>query len=292
MKKENLAVVYMPYIYDDNGMKSKVLGGNTGVPLANIKVGDTVTVKYPKGKIEDTQKYWQGKDNYEYEDHTFRVGAIVNYPYADDNMYTGDDGIDVIVSDQYLNGIMGNSNYDVVYANMDNNANHNMINEKLGEIGSKVPGTITTDMTEDKAMNEQNLKQKKLLDFGVVAVMFAISVFNIINNVSYNLTSRTSEFGMLRAIGISDKDFRKMITYEGLFYGVISSVIVVITSLLMQIRMYKTFGFEAYGMEFEINYMIYILIVLANIVVGLLATYLPARKIKESSIVEAINIIE
>ena len=63
MKKENLAVVYMPYIYDDNGMKSKVLGGNTGTPLANIKVGDTVTVKYPKGKIEDTQKYWQGKDN-------------------------------------------------------------------------------------------------------------------------------------------------------------------------------------------------------------------------------------
>ena len=75
-------------------------------------------------------------------------------------MYTGDDGIDVIVSNQYLNRIMGNSNYDVVYANMDNNANHSMINEKLGEIGSKVPGTITTDMTEDKAMNERSLKQK------------------------------------------------------------------------------------------------------------------------------------
>ena len=60
----------------------------------------------------------------------------------------------------------------------------------------------------------------------------------------------------------------------------------------MQIRMYQTFGFETYGMEFEVNYMIYILIVLVNIAVGLLATYLPARKIKESSIVEAINIIE
>ncbi|MEG2867527.1 MAG: FtsX-like permease family protein, partial [Terrisporobacter sp.] len=127
---------------------------------------------------------------------------------------------------------------------------------------------------------------------GVVAVMFAISVFNIINNVSYNLTSRTSEFGMLRAIGITDKDLRKMVTYEGLFYGVLSSLIVVVISLLMQIRMYKTFGFEAYGMDFEINYMLYILIVLANIIVGLSATYLPARKIKESNIVEAINIIE
>lgn len=292
MKKENLAVVYMPYIYDDNGTKGKVLGGNTGSPLANIKVGDTVTVKYPKGKIEDTQKYWQGKDNCQYEDYTFRVGAIVNYPYADDNLYSGDDGIDIIVSNQYLNKIIGNNNYDVIYANMENVANHNIINKKLGEIGSKVPGTVTTDMTEDKKMDEQILKQKKLLDFGVVAVMFAISVFNIINNVSYNLTSRTSEFGMLRAIGISEKDFRKMITYEGLFYGVISSAIVVVTSLLMQIRMYKTFGFEAYGMDFVINYKLYVVVVLANIIVGLLATYLPARKIKESSIVEAINIIE
>lgn len=292
MKKENLVVVYMPYIYDDNGMKSKALGTNAGSPLANINVGDTVTIKYPKGKIKDVQAYWQGKDNYEYENYTFRVGAIVNYPYADDNMYTADDGIDVIASDKYLDELLGNNNYDVVYANMNENANHKAINEKLGEIGSTVPGTITTDMTEDKAINEQNLKQKKLLDFGVVVVMFAISVFNIINNVSYNLTSRTSEFGMLRAIGITDRDLRKMITYEGLFYGTISSVIVVVVSLLIQIRMYKTFGFETYGMDFEINYMLYILIVLSNIIVGLLATYLPARKIKESSIVEAINIIE
>ena len=44
MKKENLVVVYMPYIYDDNGMKSKVLGANAGSPLANINVGDTVTI--------------------------------------------------------------------------------------------------------------------------------------------------------------------------------------------------------------------------------------------------------
>ncbi|MEG1409739.1 MAG: ABC transporter permease [Terrisporobacter sp.] len=292
MKEENLAVVYMPYIYDDNGRKDQLLGRTTDFPLANIKVGDTVTVKYPKGKIEDGQVYWQGKDNYEYEDYTFKVGAIVNYPFADDNMYTGDSGIDVIASDKYLDELLGNSNYDVVYADMNKNANHKAINEKLGEIGSTVPGTITTDMTEDKAMNEQNLKQSKLLNFGVVAVMFAISVFNIINNVSYNLTSRTSEFGMLRAIGITDKDLRKMVTYEGLFYGVLSSLIVVVISLLMQIRMYKTFGFEAYGMDFEINYMLYILIVLANIIVGLSATYLPARKIKESNIVEAINIIE
>ena len=61
-----------------------------------------------------------------------------------------------------------------------------------------------------------------------------------------------------------------MITYEGLFYGIISSVIVVVGGILLQIRMYKTYGFEKYGMEFAINYKLYILVILANIIVGLL----------------------
>lgn len=291
MKTENLAVIYMPHIVDTfYGSKDKVVGG--GKPLADIKVGDTVTIKYPKDKIIDGESYWKAKDNLDYEEYEFKVGAIVNYPFADDSTYSGDDGIDVITSSDYLEKLFGENNYDVVYANMKKGADHKAINKKLGKIGSKVPGTITTDMVEDKEDNEKNLQKTKLYTYGMVAILFMISVFNIINNVSYNLTSRISEFGMLRAIGISDKDFKKMITYEGLFYGIISSVIVVVGGILLQIRMYKPYGFEKYGMEFAINYKLYILIILANIIVGLLATYLPARKIKESSIVEAINIIE
>ena len=291
MKKENLAVIYMPYIVDTfYGTKNVVVGG--GKPLANIKVGDTVTIKYPKGKIDNVESYWKGKDNLEYEEHEFKVGAIVNYPFADDSMYSGDDGIDVITSSNYLEKLFGENNYDVVYANAKKGEDHNAINKKLGEIGSKVPGTITTDMVQDKAADDRSLKQDKLYSYGIVAILFAISIFNIINNVSYNLTSRTSEFGMLRAIGISEKDFKKMITYEGLFYGIISSVIVVVGGIILQTRMYETYGFVDYGMDFVINYKLYILIVIVNIIVGLLSTYLPARKIKESSIVEAINIIE
>lgn len=291
MKKENLAVIYMPYIVDTfYGTKNVVVGG--GKPLANIKVGDTVTIKYPKGKIDNVESYWKAKDNLEYEEHEFKVGAIVNYPFADDSMYSGDDGIDVITSSNYLEKLFGENNYDVVYANAKKGEDHDAINKKLGEIGSKVPGTITTDMVQDKATNDKSLKQDKLYSYGIVAILFAISIFNIINNVSYNLTSRTSEFGMLRAIGISEKDFKKMITYEGLFYGIISSVIVVVGGIILQTRMYETYGFVDYGMDFVINYKLYILIVIVNIIVGLLSTYLPARKIKESSIVEAINIIE
>lgn len=128
--------------------------------------------------------------------------------------------------------------------------------------------------------------------YGIVAVMFIISVFNIINNISYNLTSRTSEFGMLRAIGISERGFKNMILYEGILYGILSSVITIVVGLIIQFRMYYTYNFVSYGLGFSIDYKIYILVVLANIIVGILATYIPLRKINKISIVEAINITE
>ncbi len=291
MKKENLAVIYIPYIEETfYGMRDTVVGG--GKPLANIKVGDTVKVKYPKNKIEDIEAYWKAKDNYEYEEYEFKVGAIVNYPFADDQMYSSESGIDVITSNKYLEKIMGENNYDVVYANIKKGADRKSINSELGKIGSKVPGTITTDMVKDKETNDKMIEKEKIYNYGIIAVLFVISAFNIINNVSYNLTSRTSEFGMLRAVGICDKEFKNMIVYEGLLYGIISSAIVVICGVLLQIRMYETYGFAGYGMEFKINYKVYLGVVAINIIIGLLATYFPARKIKESNIVEAINIIE
>ncbi|MDO7206095.1 hypothetical protein Q5M85_20400 [Paraclostridium bifermentans] len=56
-----------------------------------------------------------GKDNYEYDEYEFKVGAIVDYPYADDNMYSGEDGVDVIISDNQFKNITNLDNYDLVY---------------------------------------------------------------------------------------------------------------------------------------------------------------------------------
>ncbi|MCU9809171.1 hypothetical protein LEQ06_13970 [Paraclostridium sp. AKS46] len=83
-----------------------------------------------------------------------------------------------------------------------------------------------------------------------------------------------------------------MIIYEGLLYGLLSSITVIVIGILMQIRIYNTWGFEYVGLEFEIAYMDYILVSVANILIGLFATYIPSRKIKESNIVESINIVE
>lgn len=295
MKNNNEVVLYIPHTFSEGSYSTTIIDG--GKPAVDIKVGDTVKVKYPKGKMktrDDESNYWFMKDgdNYDYEYCEFKVGAIVDYPFADNCLYSWQSGIDIITSNEYMEKITGINTYDLVYANIKDGANYEDINKKLGKIGSKTAGTTTKCMIKEKEIDKQSDKKENVYRYGIIAIIFTISMFNIINNVSYNITSRTSEFGMLRAVGISNEDFRKMIIYEGLLYGVLSSIAVIVIGILMQIRIYNTWGFEYVGLEFEIAYMDYILISIANILIGLFATYIPARKIKESNIVESINIVE
>ncbi|CEO05775.1 ABC transporter permease [[Clostridium] sordellii] len=292
MKNSNTIALYIPHTYNVyENRKDTIIGG--GKPVADIKVGDTVKIKIPKGKI-DEELYWsmKGGDDYDYDYHEFKVGAIVDYSYADDCMYSYDRGIDVITSSDYLQKITGVDTYNLVYADVKEGADHIAINKELGKIGSKTPGVTTVDLIQEKEATEKMNQKTDMYRYGMILIIFIISAFNIVNNVSYNITSRTSEFGMLRAIGITKEDFEKMILWEGILYGVLSSVIVLIVGVLLQIRIYDKFGYENYGIKFAIAYKEYILIAITNIGIGLLATYFPARKIKESNIVESINIIE
>ncbi|UDN58091.1 ABC transporter permease [Clostridioides sp. ES-S-0010-02] len=290
MKKENLAILYVPQISKTNKFNHNYIPG-TGTPVVNTKVGDTIKIKYPKGEI-DTELYEGQKDNYEYLEYEFKVGAIVSYPFVDNNMYSGDFGVDVITSSEYLKKLTGVDKYNAVYVDINENANIKKIDTLLGKIGSESPGTTVVNMSVEKENSDKMTARALIYAYGIVAVMFIISVLNIINNISYNLTSRTSEFGMLRAIGISERGFKNMILYEGILYGALSSVITIVVSLIIQFRMYYTCNFVSYGLGFSIDYKIYILVVLANIIVGILATYIPLRKINKISIVEAINITE
>lgn len=292
MKNTNTAILCIPHTYDEyKGHRNIVVGG--GTPVADIKVGDIVKVKKPKGKINnENYNYMKDNDDYDYEYYEFKVGGIVNYSYADDGTYSYNSGIDVITSSDYLKKITGVNTYNKVFVDMKKGANHEKINNELGKIGSKTPGTITTDIVEEKVQKEKMDNQSLMIDYGIVLILFIISAFSIFNSMSYNITSRTSEFGMLRAVGITSEDFKNMIIYEGILYGVISSIVVFILGILIQIRMYDTYGFKGYGMEFTISYGYYILITITNLLIGLFATYIPSRKIKENNIVESINIVE
>ncbi|WP_155488586.1 hypothetical protein [Paraclostridium sordellii] len=55
---------------------------------------------------------------------------------------------------------------------------------------------------------------------------------------------------------------------------------------------YNSFEVSKYGIDFSIRYVDYILIIGLNTLVGILTTYLPAKRLEKISVVEMININE
>ena len=156
----------------------------------------------------------------------------------------------------------------------------------------KVNGAMARNIIEEKANRDAMYEKSRIYNSAIVLVLFVIAIVNIVNNISQSILDRTNEFGMLRAVGLNNKDFKKMIIFEGLIYTLISSLIIIVVSLVLNKMTYNSFEVSKYGIDFSIRYVDYILIIGLNTLVGILTTYLPAKRLEKISVVEMININE
>ncbi len=286
MKKENLAVVYVPKANKDN------VGSIGGKNVVDIKVGDNVKIKFRENKVFNEKCYTMEDTDSEYIYKEFKVGAIVNYDYMSEIYHTGQDCVDVIVSQDTFKKNTGINEFNAANVNMDKGADHKVLEQKISNVTLKVKGAMLRDIVAEKENSNAMHEKSRIYNMGITFILFIITLVNVVNNISHSIMSRSSEFGMLRAVGLNNKDFNKMIIFEGILYGIVSSVVVVIVSLIMQVITYNNFESADFGIKFAIRYIDYIIVIFVNLIIGVLATYIPAKKLNNSSIVESINIID
>ena len=55
--------------------------------------------------------------------------------------------------------------------------------------------------------------------YGFISVVALIGITNIFNTITTNMELRAPEFAMLKSVGMTNREFRRMIWLEGAFYG-------------------------------------------------------------------------
>jgi ABC-type antimicrobial peptide transport system permease subunit len=175
---------------------------------------------------------------------------------------------------------------------VDRTADQDKLEKKISDITSKDRGVILRNITKEKENIQSMRKKTQINNMGIISILFIITISNIINNIGYNILSRTNEFGMLRAIGLNDEDFKKMIIFEGLLYGIISSIIVLVSSLIIQMIIYDKSNISSIGIDFKIRYIDYITVITLNLILGAVTTYFQSKKFRGSSIIECMNKVE
>ena len=119
-----------------------------------------------------------------------------------------------------------------------------------------------------------------------------IGVLNLINMILTGVIARQKEFASMRSIGMTKKQLRKMIVYEGMYYAVLAGVVGIAASGVLSLTLVRVLAETMWFMKYDFTVLPAIL---TSIICLLLAVYISAMTDKvwnKGSIVEQLREIE
>jgi putative ABC transport system permease protein len=142
--------------------------------------------------------------------------------------------------------------------------------------------------TQDQFVSDQlaSLNPIIYLLYALLAISVIISIFGIVNSLVLSIFERTREIGMLRAIGLSRRQTRRMVRYESVITSVIGGILGTVVGIFFGFVMSK--GLENQGIEFSVPYGQLIVFLVVSALVGVFAAILPARRASRVKVLEAL----
>ena len=111
------------------------------------------------------------------------------------------------------------------------------------------------------------------------------------NSMQYLVAARKHEFGILRAMGITDSGFRIMLLKEGLRYGVYSSIVMVALYLAVQKVLYyfMTHVFLYLHPKSGIQIVPVLIMILVNLAICAAAVVISGQSVLKEQVVDVIR---
>jgi putative ABC transport system permease protein len=134
---------------------------------------------------------------------------------------------------------------------------------------------------------EGPLKKILMLLYVLLALSVIISLFGIVNTLVLTVFERTRELGMLRAVGMTRRQVRRMIRHESIVTSLIGGTIGIALGLVIAAMV--TTRFSAEGFAFVVPIGSLVVFVVSAIVVGLIAAIFPARRASRLNVLEALQ---
>ena len=124
--------------------------------------------------------------------------------------------------------------------------------------------------------------------YGFIIVITLIGVTNIFNTITTNMELRKQEFAMLRSVGMTNKEFKRMIRLETLFMGLKALIFGIPIGIGLSYLIYYFLERES-GLPYELPIKaIIIAVISAFLLISLIMTY-SISKINKHNIIETIR---
>jgi putative ABC transport system permease protein len=138
------------------------------------------------------------------------------------------------------------------------------------------------DFPNAKAQTRQEFKDNQIsflnnilnILYVLLALSVVVSLFGIVNTLVLTVFERTRELGMLRAIGMTRRQVRRMIRYESVITALIGAVLGIILGIVLAGLLVWRVDF----IDFAVPVGQLIVFAIAAVIVGIIAAIFPARR--------------
>ena len=121
----------------------------------------------------------------------------------------------------------------------------------------------------------------------LLALSVIVSLFGLVNTLVLTVFERTRELGMLRAVGMTRQQVRRMIRHESIVTALIGAALGIVAGIFLAALVTQALSNE--GFAFAVPVASLVVFVVAAILVGVVAAILPARRASRLNILEALQ---
>ena len=170
---------------------------------------------------------------------------------------------------------------------IDDSANAAAVQQSIKDALEPFPTLKVESKAEYKQTTEDQLNQIVYLLYALLAMSIVISLFGIANSLFLSIHERTGELGVLRAIGATAAQLRRVIRYESVITSVIGGLLgtaIGIVFAWLLVRSLSEFGF---GLSIPVGQLV--VFMLLAVLVGVVGAIAPARRAARIDVLEAIR---
>jgi putative ABC transport system permease protein len=231
---------------------------------SNVQVGDTVTLKTPEG------------------DRDYHVAAI-GTDYLNAKLVTG------FISQANLAADFHVTSDVLLMANKTSDASAAAVRAALEGIVERYPAFTLFESTEWRASMTGTLKDVIGAMYFLMIALSIPSLIALINTLAINVIERTREIGMIRAVGGTRRQVRRIILAESLLLAGLGIAFGILAGLWMGYALVEAMGIVGFDLTYFFPAASVLVAIAVGLIFGVLAALIPARQAARMDIVTALH---
>jgi putative ABC transport system permease protein len=193
----------------------------------------------------------------------------------------------VVTTQETLRSQFGARDPSMTFVALAAGANADAVQRQIDQtVERRFPTVDTLNQQELKDNQEEQINQLVAFFYVLLALAIVISLLGIVTTLALSIHERTRELGLLRAVGMSRRQVKRLVRYESVITALIGAILGTILGIIFATLVSRPLADEGFELSYPVGTLL-ILLVLAALA-GVLAAIFPARRAAKLDVLQAV----